>query len=234
MAMNGQPAYCTMNVALPDEVPRASQQNFVSRRASSASDSEVCWRRGHSLATARLPTRFCSSLGLGDPCVHTMRLSMFAPASSSRHPGLGEAWRGRALKIEISLRGCSDRATRGSAAAECSSRVSAGCTVTLHLAAAPRRHSSLHSNHNYRRCQHAGAVESTRQVQHQSSSWLRHGCASWCSLPSIHATRGLSWCQVRCYPCEPLACRRRAMHSANRGSPMHVALLTGQGHAHSH
>ena len=85
MAMNGQPAYCTMNVALPDEVPRASQQNFMGRRASSARDSEACRRRGHFLAAARLPTRFCSSLGLGDPCVHTMRLSMLAPATPPRH-----------------------------------------------------------------------------------------------------------------------------------------------------
>ena len=85
MAMNGQPAYCTMNVALPDEVPRAPQQNFMGRRASSARDSEACRRRGHFLAAARLPTRFCSSLGLGDPCVHTMRLSMLAPATPPRH-----------------------------------------------------------------------------------------------------------------------------------------------------
>ena len=133
MAMNGQPAYCTMNVALPDEVPRAPQQNFMGRRASSARDSEACRRRGHFLAAARLPTRFCSSLGLGDPCVHTMRLSMLAPATSPRH--------GVELSVQIETESpaktvfagdsvsSSDRAT---SAADCTAR---HCTTRLHLAA---------------------------------------------------------------------------------------------------
>ena len=132
MAMNGQPAYCTMNVALPDEVPRAPQQNFMGRRASSARDSEACRRRGHFLAAARLPTRFCSSLGLGDPCVHTMRLSMLAPATPPRH--------GVELSVQIETESPAKRpgvirffsSTIEPPAADCTAR---HCTSRLHLAA---------------------------------------------------------------------------------------------------